>query len=290
MSRWFRFYADATRNPKVLRLSDFEFRLWVRLLSIASENDGHIPPVDDLKLLLNMRLDNLLRGLNALVTTALVDAKGGVTGGYEPHNWDKFQYKSDTSNERVAKFRAKGNVTVTPPDTDTDTEQKEDTSYEVSARAKKPETFPDFWAAYPRKTSRIAAAKAYAAAIKRGVDPQAMLAAAQAYAASPTRDPQFTKHAATWLNAGCYDDQPEETPSHDRTQDTATIRHTDQQRLRDAGPSNPRVLAFARMAGIIPPDDGTTVGADGSDATGSPSNPREHLRLVGDTLPGFKFN
>lgn len=126
MSRWFRFYADATRNPKVLRLSDFEFRLWVRLLSIASENDGHIPPIDDLKLLLNMRLDNLLRGLNALVTAALVDAKGGVTDGYEPHNWSKFQYKSDTSNERVAKHRAKRNVTVTPPDTDT--EQKEDTS------------------------------------------------------------------------------------------------------------------------------------------------------------------
>jgi hypothetical protein len=289
MSRWFRFYADATRNPKVLRLSDFEFRLWVRLLSIASENDGHIPPVDDLKLLLNMRLDNLLRGLNALVTAALVDAKDGVTGGYEPHNWDKFQYKSDTSNERVAKFRAKGNVTVTPPDTDTETEQKEDTSYEVSARAKKPDTFPDFWAAYPRKTSRIAAAKAYAAAIKRGVDPVAMLAAAQAYAASPTRDPQFTKHAATWLNAGCYDDQPEDD-LYARQNGTPEVRRTDSQRLRDASPTNPRVLAFARMAGIIPPDDGTPCGAAGGDETSAPANPREHLRLVGDTLPGFKHN
>jgi len=207
MSRWFRFYADAMRNPKVMRLGDKQFRLWVRLLAVASENDGKIAPLDDLRLVLSMRLDHLSSSVDALISGGLIDR---LDDGYTPHNWDKFQYKSDTSNERVAKFRAKGNVTVTPPDTDTETEQKEDTSNEVSARAKKPDTFPDFWAAYPRKTSRIAAAKAYAAAIKRGVDPVAMLTAAQAYAASPTRDPQFTKHAATWLNAGCYDDQPED--------------------------------------------------------------------------------
>lgn len=133
MNRWFRFYADAMRNPKVLRLSDFEFRLWMRLLAVASENSGHIPPVDDLKHMLNIRLDNLLRGLNALVTGALIDPDDGVGCGYVPHNWNKFQYKSDTSNERVAKHRAARNVTVTPPDTDTETERKNDD--DVSAGA-----------------------------------------------------------------------------------------------------------------------------------------------------------
>jgi hypothetical protein len=217
MSRWFRLYADAMRNPKVMRLSDSDFRLWVKLLSVASENDGKIPPVEDLKLVLSTRLDHLLSALKRLISGGLIDP---LEHGYEPHSWNKFQYKSDTSNERVAKFRAKGNVTVTPPDTDTETEQKEDTSYEVSARAKKPDTFADFWAAYPRKTSRLAATKAYAAAIKRGVDPLVMLAAAEAYAAIPGRDPEFTKHPATWLNAGCYDDQPEE-PRNDLSTGTA---------------------------------------------------------------------
>jgi len=136
MSRWFRLYADAMRNPKVMRLSDFEFRLWVKLLAVASENDGHIPCAADLKLMVNVRLDNLLRGLNALVTGALLDADADVSGGYTPHNWNKFQYKSDTSNERVAKHRAKRNVTVTPPDTETDTEQKErDDDVSASVRA-----------------------------------------------------------------------------------------------------------------------------------------------------------
>lgn len=119
MSRWFRFYSDAMRNPKVARLTDYEFRLWVELLAVAAENEGAIPCADDLKHILKRRLDHLLRGLNGLITHGLMDALGC---GYTPHNWNKFQYKSDTSTDRVHKHREKRNVSVTPPDTETDTE------------------------------------------------------------------------------------------------------------------------------------------------------------------------
>jgi hypothetical protein len=119
MSRWFRFYADAMRNPKVARLSDKQFRLWVELLAVASENDGLLPCLDDLRYMLNRRLDHLSTGVEQLISMGLIDR---LTDGYEPHNWSKFQYKSDTSNQRVARHRAKRNVTVTPPDTDTDTD------------------------------------------------------------------------------------------------------------------------------------------------------------------------
>jgi hypothetical protein len=119
VSRWFRFYADAMRSPKVAALSDNDFRLWVELLAVASENDGHIPPLESLKHVLKRRLDHLLRGLNGLIRAGLMDA---LADGYEPHNWAKFQYKSDTSNERVAKFRAKRNVSRNTPRTETDTE------------------------------------------------------------------------------------------------------------------------------------------------------------------------
>jgi hypothetical protein len=125
VSRWFRFYADAIRNPKVIRLSDKEFRLWVKLMAVASENEGHIPPLDDLKLLLSMRLDHLSSGVDRLISGGLIDL---LSDGYEPHNWKKFQYKSDTSTERVTKHRAKRNVSETPPDTDTDTEKKKVTA------------------------------------------------------------------------------------------------------------------------------------------------------------------
>lgn len=70
--------------------------------------------------------------------------------------------------------------------------------------------FDAFWRAYPRRTAKLAAQKAFASAIKRGADPNAMTAAAQAFADSPDRDPQFTPHPATWLNQGRYDDQPQE--------------------------------------------------------------------------------
>jgi len=124
MSRWLRLYADAMRNPKVMRLADKDFRLWVKLLCVASENEGAIPALDDLKLVLGMRLDHLSTGLDRLISGRMIDVLGD---GYAPHSWAKFQYKSDTSNERVAKHRAARNVTVTPPETeaDTDTEKKE---------------------------------------------------------------------------------------------------------------------------------------------------------------------
>lgn len=37
MSRWFRFDCDAVRHPKVVRLTDAEFRVWVEAISYAAE-------------------------------------------------------------------------------------------------------------------------------------------------------------------------------------------------------------------------------------------------------------
>lgn len=118
---WFRFYAAALRNPKVATLSDREFRLWISLLAAASENDGVLPPAKDLKHLLNARLDHLLTGLERLISVGLIDA---LEQGYMPHNWNKFQYKSDTSTERVHKHRAQRNVSETSPDTEQIQKQK----------------------------------------------------------------------------------------------------------------------------------------------------------------------
>lgn len=115
--RWFRFYADAMRDPKVARLSDAEFRLWMECLCVASENDGLIPAEGDLKHILKRRLDHLSRGLKALIRAGLMDV---LEVGYKPHGWDKRQYKSDSSTDRSRKHREKCNVAATPPDTDTE--------------------------------------------------------------------------------------------------------------------------------------------------------------------------
>lgn len=130
MSKWFRFYSEAMRNPKVAALSDREFRLWVQLLSVASENDGRLPPLPELKLVLNTRLDHLLTGVERLISIGLIDR---LEVGYEPHHWSKFQYKSDTSTDRVRKHRQERNVSVTPPEADT--EQIAATQHRAAAAA-----------------------------------------------------------------------------------------------------------------------------------------------------------
>jgi hypothetical protein len=133
---WFRFYSAAIRHPKVARLPDNDFRLWVKLLAVACENDGFIPPLEDLKHVLNTRLDHLLTGIERLISALLVDR---LEVGYTPHNWNKKQFISDTSTPRVTLHRKKQAVSETPPDTeqnrtDADTYKKEDTSYLVKAK------------------------------------------------------------------------------------------------------------------------------------------------------------
>ena len=75
------------------------------------------------------------------------------------------------------------------------------------------EAFGAFWINYPRKRNREEAKLAWIAAIRRGIDPQHMVDGAQRYARERAgEDSQFTKYPATWLNKGCYDDEPDPQP------------------------------------------------------------------------------
>lgn len=76
------------------------------------------------------------------------------------------------------------------------------------ARASDLTRFAEFYAAYPRHVGRAAAEKSWASALERGVPPDTVIAAASRYAADPNRLAEFTKHPATWLNQGCWDDDP----------------------------------------------------------------------------------
>lgn len=82
-----------------------------------------------------------------------------------------------------------------------------------SEEPKKPDHFERFWSAYPLRKERKGAAAKFAAAVKSGVDPERIIAAAEAYAAihaAPLRAGEFRpqpKHPTTWLNNGCWDDE-----------------------------------------------------------------------------------
>lgn len=73
-----------------------------------------------------------------------------------------------------------------------------------------PPRFEDFWAAYPRRVGKIAAEKAYAKALAAGATPDELIAGASFYAMEKKlSDPQYIKHPATWLNGGCWQDEPD---------------------------------------------------------------------------------
>lgn len=72
------------------------------------------------------------------------------------------------------------------------------------------DAFGAFWLVYPKKKSREEAQKAWCSAIDRGADPQKIVDAATTYARERAgEDPKYTKYPATWLNKGCYDDEPD---------------------------------------------------------------------------------
>lgn len=75
------------------------------------------------------------------------------------------------------------------------------------------DAFGAFLIVYPKKRDKEAAKKAWIAAIERGADPARIVEAAQAYARERAgQDSKYTKFPATWLNKGCYDDEPDPQP------------------------------------------------------------------------------
>jgi hypothetical protein len=122
MTRWFRFYSEALEDPKVQRLDGETFKAWVNLLCLAAKNSGRLPPVEDVAFALRIGADAAQALLDRLFNASLLDrSKSGSGFRYAPHGWQERQYKSDTSTERVKRFRQRSEtVTETPPDTETE--------------------------------------------------------------------------------------------------------------------------------------------------------------------------
>lgn len=158
---WFRYHADVLNNKRVQKLPAELFKFWVNLQCILTIEDapasGKIPPVEDCAYFLRLSVQETTRNLQLLSTAGLLktrnetvnetqsetkcndlvkqsETKCTVSGdengtlfetqetSYFLNNWGKKQYKSDTSTERVKRFREK-NKTVPETPTDTDTDQ-----------------------------------------------------------------------------------------------------------------------------------------------------------------------
>ena len=66
--------------------------------------------------------------------------------------------------------------------------------------------FAAAWSEYPIKKERKRAETSYKKALDDAT-PEEILAGVRRYRDDPERDPKFTKHFSTWLNAGCWQDE-----------------------------------------------------------------------------------
>lgn len=158
---WFRLYGEIVDDEKI-RLLAFEDR-WHYVAILCCKSRGLLDKREDddlrrrklaLKLGLSAReLDEVARRLSDV---GLVDRDT-----LQPLAWDERQMRSDSSKDRVARFRERMkrpcNVTVTAQDTDTE-EDKDKSKIKNTARVPRlVGRFEDFWAVYPCKKGRKAA-------------------------------------------------------------------------------------------------------------------------------------
>src|SRR3990167_2495207 len=122
--KWFRFYSEVLNDPKVQSLSAADFKAWVNLLCVASEQEprGSLP-AEDIAFALRMSVTSANRLISRFTEKGFLDVRCDTVTGVFIHGWAKRQYDSDDTTKRTRKHRSleqNGNVPVTPPDTDTE--------------------------------------------------------------------------------------------------------------------------------------------------------------------------
>lgn len=117
---WVRLEDSFTNNPKIVELSDRDFRTWVRLLCYCGQAKD--PTVDN-------KTRREVAGLtpsrvSRFVSLHLLDENGANPGVFEVHDWSKYQPKDGTGSERQARWRSRKRQlstvipTVTPAPTE----------------------------------------------------------------------------------------------------------------------------------------------------------------------------
>ncbi|MCS3902086.1 hypothetical protein J2T55_000078 [Methylohalomonas lacus] len=209
---WFRLYAEFAADPVIQSLAFEDQRHYVILLCQKCNGvlDRNIAkPAKDRIIGKALGLDNAVRdeAKRRLMEVDLIDDK------WQPKAWNKRQFLSDNSTERVRKYRKSKESENVPetdmkrsgnaPDTDTDT----DTDQDKDLAQKR---FDEFWSAYPRKRSKGQARKAW-----NKIGPgeqlfQQIMAGLQQARNSfdwQKDNGQFIPYPATWLNACGWEDE-----------------------------------------------------------------------------------
>lgn len=224
MSLWFRLYTEVLNDPKVQSLSGDLFKTWVNVLCIAAENDGVLPDFKALQFLLRCNAEAVTKALQELTEAGLLAVTKNQYGEtYQPHNWTKRQYKSDSSADRVKRHRERHKtvtqaVTVTPPETETDTETEQNRTEKppLSPLPEKPipleaqVMFEAAWQAWPARKKKDQARLAYAEATRRGITHETIMRGIGKFCshhAEAKTPPHFLQSLDDWLTSDGWTQQ-----------------------------------------------------------------------------------
>lgn len=214
---WFRSHHGAPTDPKWrpvakragIRFGDVAAIVWA-LLDYASANAterGSIEGFDTETLALTFDYEQ--QHIEAVIA-ALHDKH--ILANSRFVAWEKRQPKRDDgASERAKAWRERNrtqpNATERPEKNREESEQKERPA--ARKRADEiPPGFDDFWQAYPRKTAKPAALKAYRRAAAKGATPEQILAGLETYKRTKP-DYADWAHPATWLNNERWNDEPQ---------------------------------------------------------------------------------
>jgi hypothetical protein len=105
--------------------------------------------------------------------------------------------------------------------------------------------FDTFWKLYPRRVEKFTARSAWDKALKHGT-PEEIVEGARRYASERAGENiRFTKHPATWLNGGCWLDEPGANTNGSQSLFAAFDRL--EQRLASQDDNPPRTANILRL-------------------------------------------
>lgn len=206
MFQWFRMYAEFATDPKVQSMDETLQRRFVMFLCLHCSGEFEQLTDDELAFALRISTAELATTRDAFKQKGFLGDNGKI------RNWNKRQFKSDSSTERVREHRERkrnDNETLQKrpqtqiTDSDTDSE-KNPTS--AAPTTNEPEWFADFKLAYPPRAGDQGWRRAHKAARARqseGHTPEEIIAGARRYAAfveaTGKRGTEYVKQACSFL-------------------------------------------------------------------------------------------
>ncbi len=217
---WFRFHVSALDKKKIQGLPPPLFKAWINAMCVASEFDnenGTLPSADNFCFRVRINPVTGMKQLNELVKRNLIDRDGKLL---KMHDWRDWQFRSDSSTERVRKHRQKQqvkqsdetprNVSVTPyirsDQIRSETEQTQSACETFR--------FEEFWEQYPNKIGKDRACRMWISRVTpENVEP--VFAGLKRWQQSERWQRGIYHDPANWLNETCWEDSPPKTTDDD---------------------------------------------------------------------------